>query len=167
VTFYAGVDQLPPFTDYTMKNRTYRYFEGKPLYPFGFGLSYSKFEYSNLKLSSSDLTAGDSLTADVDVKNANGPDGDEVVQLYISFPKVPGAPLHALRGFTRIHVPAGGAQHVQLTLNPRDLSFVNEAGDRAVYAGAYSVSVGGGQPGTGASATEAKLTIHGEQKLPE
>ena len=85
VTFYTGVDQLPPFTDYAMKNRTYRYFEGKPLYPFGYGLSYSKFEYSNLKLSTNDLTAGDSLTADVDVKNANGPDGDEVVQLYINF----------------------------------------------------------------------------------
>src|SRR6185436_13251322 len=93
VTFYTGVEQLPPFSDYAMKNRTYRYFGGKPLYPFGYGLSYSKFEYSNLKLSSNDLTAGDSLTADVDVKNTSGPDGDEVVQLYITFPKAPGAPV--------------------------------------------------------------------------
>jgi len=167
VTFYTGVEQLPPFSDYAMKNRTYRYFEGKPLYPFGYGLSYSKFEYSNLKLSSNDLTAGDSLTADVDVKNTSEWDGDEVVQLYISFPKAPGAPLRALRGFTRVHILAGETQHVQLTLNPRDLSFVNEAGDRGVYAGAYSISVGGGQPGTGAAGTEAKLSIHGEQKLPE
>jgi len=167
VTFYTGVDQLPPFSDYAMKNRTYRYFGGKPLYPFGYGLSYSKFEYSNLKLSSNDLTAGDSLTADVDVKNTSEWDGDEVVQLYISFPKAPGAPLRALRGFTRVHILAGETQHVQLTLNPRDLSFVNEAGDRGVYAGAYSISVGGGQPGTGAAGTEAKLSIHGEQKLPE
>ena len=167
VTFYTGVEQLPPFSDYAMKNRTYRYFGGKPLYPFGYGLSYSKFEYSNLKLSSNDLTAGDSLTADVDVKNTSEWDGDEVVQLYISFPKAPGAPLRALRGFTRVHILAGETQHVQLTLNPRDLSFVNEAGDRGVYAGAYSISVGGGQPGTGAAGTEAKLSIHGEQKLPE
>ena len=167
VTFYTGVEQLPPFSDYAMKNRTYRYFEGKPLYPFGYGLSYSKFEYSNLKLSSNDLTAGDSLTADVDVKNTSEWDGDEVVQLYISFPKAPGAPLRALRGFTRVHILAGETQHVQLTLNPRDLSFVSEAGDRGVYAGAYSISVGGGQPGTGAAGTEAKLSIHGEQKLPE
>jgi len=167
VTFYTGVDQLPPFSDYAMKNRTYRYFGGKPLYPFGYGLSYSKFEYSNLKLSSNDLTAGDSLTADVDVKNTSGPDGDEVVQLYITFPKAPGAPVRALRGFTRVHILAGETQHVQLTLNPRDLTFVNEAGDRGVYAGAYSISVGGGQPGTGAAGTEAKLSIHGEQKLPE
>ncbi|HSS96465.1 MAG TPA: glycoside hydrolase family 3 C-terminal domain-containing protein [Terriglobales bacterium] len=167
VTFYTGIDQLPPFTDYTVKNRTYRYFEGKPLYSFGHGLSYSKFEYSNLKLSSSDLTAGESLTADVDVKNVSGPDGDEVVQLYITFPKTAGAPLRALRGFTRVHIPAGGTQHVQLALNPRDLSFVNEAGNRAVYAGAYSISVGGAQPGAGAAGAETKLTIHGEQKLPE
>ena len=167
VTFYTGVEQLPPFSDYAMKNRTYRYFGGKPLYPFGYGLSYSKFEYSNLKLSSNDLTAGDSLTADVDVKNTSGPDGDEVVQLYITFPKAPGAPVRALRGFTRVHILAGETQHVQLTLNPRDLTFVNEAGDRGVYAGAYSISVGGGQPGTGAAGTEAKLSIHGEQKLPE
>ena len=166
VTFYTGVDQLPPFADYSMKNRTYRYFEGKPLYPFGYGMSYSKFEYSNLKLSSNDLTAGDSLTADVDVKNTGGPEGDEVLQLYIT-PEAPGAPLRALRGFSRVHVPEGGMQHVQLTLNPRDLSFVNEAGDRAVYAGAYSIFVGGGQPGTGAAGAEAKLSIHGEQKLPE
>ena len=150
-----------------MKNRTYRYFEGKPLYPFGYGLSYSKFEYSNLKLSTNDLTAGDSITADVDVKNASGPDGDEVVQLYINFPKTPGAPLRALRSFARVHIPAGGTQHVQLSLNPRDLSFVNEAGDRAVFAGAYSITVGGGQPGTPAAGADAKLLIHGEQKLPE
>jgi len=167
VTFYTGIEQLPPFSDYAMKNRTYRYFEGKPLYPFGYGLSYSKFEYSNLKLSANDLTAGDSLTADVDVKNTSGPDGDEVVQLYVTFPKMPGTPLRALRGFARVHIPAGDTQHVQLTLNPRDLSFVNEAGDRGVYAGAYSISVGGGQPGTGAASAETKLTIHGEQKLPE
>ena len=89
------------------------------------------------------------------------------MQLYINFPKTPGTPLRALRGFTRVHIPAGGTQHVQLTLNPRDLSFVNEAGERGVYAGAYSISVGGGQPGTGAAGTEAKLSIHGEQKLPE
>ena len=92
VTFYKGVEQLPPFEDYSMKNRTYRYFEGQPLYPFGYGLSYSKFEYSNLKLSATTLNAGDPLTVDADVKNASERDGDEVVQLYLSFPKSPDAP---------------------------------------------------------------------------
>ncbi len=101
VTFYTGVEQLPPFEDYSMSNRTYRYFEGQPLFPFGYGLSYSKFAYSNLKLSAATLNAGDPLSVEADVKNASGREGDEVVQLYLSFPKSPAAPRHALRGMTR------------------------------------------------------------------
>jgi len=167
VTFYTGVDQLPPFEDYNMKNRTYRYFEGRPLYPFGYGLSYSKFEYSNLKLATNALNAGDPLGVDVDVKNASGPEGDEVVELYLTFPNLPGAPLRALRAFTRVHVAPGATQHISFQLSPRDLSMVNEAGDRTVAAGAYSLSVGGGQPGTAAPAAEAAFSIQGEQKLPE
>jgi beta-glucosidase len=167
VTFYKGVEQLPDFEDYAMKNRTYRYFTGQPLYPFGYGLSYSKFEYSNLKLSSAELDAGNPLSVDVDVKNASPKAGDEVVELYITFPKVPGAPLRALRGFTRVHVKGGESRHVKLALQPRDLSFVNEAGDRVVAAGDYTITTGGGQPGTGASQAEARLSIRGEQKLPE
>jgi beta-glucosidase len=167
VTFYKGVEQLPDFEDYAMKNRTYRYFEGQPLYPFGYGLSYSKFEYSNLKLSSTELDAGSPLTVDVDVKNTSGKAGDEVVELYITYPKMPGAPLRALRGFSRVHVEPGQAQHVKLTLRPRDLSYVNEAGDRMVSAGDYTISTGGGQPGTGAAQATAQLSIRGEQKLPE
>jgi beta-glucosidase len=167
VTFYKGIEQLPPFEDYAMKNRTYRYFEGEPLYPFGYGLSYSKFEYSNLKLSSTELDAGNPLEVDVDVKNAGQHAGDEVVELYITFPKLPGAPLRALRGFSRVHLGTGDAQHVKLTLQPRDLSYVNETGDRMVAAGDYSITAGGGQPGTAASQATARLTIRGEQKLPE
>ena len=138
-----------------------------PLYPFGYGLSYTNFEYSNLRIDPPQTHSEGSVKVLVDVKNVGKRPGTEVVQLYITFPKVPGTPLRALRGFTRVHVPAGGTQHVQLTLNSRDLSFVNKAGDRAVYAGAYSISVGGGQPGTGAAGVEAKLSIHGEQKFPE
>ena len=167
VTFYKGVEQLPEFEDYAMKNRTYRYFVGEPLYPFGYGLSYSKFEYSNMKLSSAELDAGNPVTVDVDVKNASPRAGDEVVELYINFPKLPGAPLRALRGFTRVHVGAGEVRHVSLALLPRDLSYVNEAGDRMIAAGNYVISAGGGQPGTPAAQTQAGLTIRGEQKLPE
>ena len=167
VTFYKGVEQLPSFEDYSMKNRTYRYFEGEPLYPFGHGLTYSKFEYSNLKLSSSKLDAGSPLTVDVDVKNTSQRAGDEVVELYINFPKLPGAPLRALRGFSRIPVGAGEVTHVKLTLQPRDLSYVNEAGDRMISAGDYTITTGGGQPGTGAPQASAQLSIRGEQKLPE
>jgi len=167
VTFYKGVEQLPPFDDYAMKNRTYRYFSGEPLYPFGYGLTYSRFEYSNLKLSSSGLSAGDPLTVEVDVKNTSPRAGDEVVELYVSFPKLPGAPRRALRGFTRVRLESGELRHVQLTLQPRDLSYVNESGVRLVAAGDYVISVGGGQPGTAASQAETRLSIRGEQQLPE
>ena len=90
-----------------------------------------------------------------------------MVELYITFPKVPGAPLRALRGFTRLHLGAGEQKHVKLTLGPRDLSYVNEAGDRLVGAGDYVITVGGGQPGTTAAHADAHLAIQGEQKLPE
>jgi len=167
VTFYKGVEQLPPFEDYAMKNRTYRYFTGEPLYPFGYGLTYSKFEYSNMKLSSAQLEAGNPLTVEVDVKNASSRAGDEVVELYVNFPKLPGTPLRALRGFNRVHVEAGEVKHVKLALQPRDLSYVNEAGDRMVAAGDYVITAGGGQPGTSAAQADARLSIRGEQKLPE
>ena len=167
VTFYKGVEQLPPFEDYAVKNRTYRYFEGQPLYPFGYGLTYSKFEYSDLKLSHPELDAGSPLGIDVDVRNASSRPGDEVVELYIRFPKVPGAPLRALRGFTRIHLAAGELRHVKLALEPRDLSYVNESGERMIAAGDYTITAGGGQPGTAAPQATAQLSIRGEQKLPE
>ena len=167
VTFYKGVEQLPEFEDYAMKNRTYRYFTGEPLYRFGYGLSYSKFEYSSLKLSSAELPAGDPLSVEVDVKNASPRPGDEVVELYVNFPQLPGMPLRALRGMTRVHLDAGEQRHVKLTLQPRDLSYVNEAGDRIVGAGDYVITVGGGQPGTGAAQAETHLSIRGEQPLPE
>jgi beta-glucosidase len=167
VTFYKGTEQLPSFDDYAMKNRTYRYFTGEPLYGFGHGLSYTTFEYSGMKLSKASLNAGDSVEVEVNVKNSGKRDGDEVAELYITFPKLPGAPLRALRGFTRVHLKAGEQQHVKLTLSSRDLSHVNEAGDRLVSTGDYLITVGGGQPGTDAPHAESHLMIQGEQKLPE
>ncbi len=167
VTFYKGAEQLPEFEDYAMKNRTYRYFSGEPLYGFGHGLSYTTFEYSGMKLSNPSLNAGDPLNVEVDVKNTGARDGDEVVELYISFPKMDGAPLKALRGFKRVHCKAGEQQHVTVPLTPRDLSYVNAAGDRLVAAGDYLITVGGGQPGTQAAHADTHLTITGEQKLPE
>jgi len=167
VTFYKGTEQLPEFEDYSMKNRTYRYFTGQALYGFGHGLSYTNFEYSGMTLSNPQLQAGSPLAVEVDVKNAGRRDGDEVVELYITFPKLGGVPLKALRGFRRIHLKAGEQQHVKLTLGPRDLSYVSEAGDRLVGAGDYLITVGGGQPGTGARHAETHLVIQGEQKLPE
>jgi beta-glucosidase len=167
VTFYKSVDQLPEFEDYAMKNRTYRYFEGEPLYPFGYGLSFTKFEYSGVKLSSASLNGSDSLTVDAIVKNTGKVEGDEVVQVYLSFPKNPGTPLHALRAFTRVHLGAGETKPVHFTLSPRDLSAVTEAGDRTVAAGTYQLTVGGGQPGTQTPNAKTQFTVAVEQKLPE
>ena len=166
LTFYKSVADLPAFDDYSMANRTYRYYTGQPLYPFGYGLSYTKFAYSKGKLSASTLKAGSNLQVDVDVRNTGAAAGDEVVQAYIEFPKLPGAPLRALRGFARVNIGPGQTQHVRLTLDPRDLSMVNAEGTRLVAAGAYKLFVGGGQPGTGAAGVELPLTIQGEQKLP-
>jgi len=167
VTFYKSVSDLPPFEDYSMKGRTYRYFEGQPLYPFGYGLSYSRFSYSNLTLSATELKSGSLLEVAVDVRNTSQLAGDEVVQLYLSFPpQTPGAPIRALRGFARIRLAPGETQRVHFKLGPRELSHVNEAGEHVVTPGKYRIYVGGGQPGTGAPGTEAQLSIEGETKLP-
>jgi len=165
VTFYTGVDQLPPFEDYSMAKRTYRYFTGTPLYPFGYGLSYSKFAYSNVQLSAKNVKAGDALGVDADVTNTSQRDGEEVVELYLTFPKLPGAPVRSLRGFTRVHILAGKTQHVHLTISPRDLSYVNEAGDRLIAPGSYTLSLGGGQPGSGVPVVESAFTITGQMQL--
>ena len=166
ITFYASVDQLPPFEDYSMQNRTYRYFPGKPLYGFGYGLSYSTFAYSNLRLSPPNLKAGEPLTVQVDVRNTSQASGDEVAELYLKFPPAAGAPARALRGFARVHLRPGENRHVTYTLKPRDLSMVNEKGEHVVAPGDYTISVGGAQPGETPAGVEAKLAITGEMKLP-
>ena len=115
VTFYRSVDQLPDFEDYAMAHRTYRYFDGAPLYPFGHGLSYTSFRYANPRLSGARVRADGSVTASVDVANIGAMDGDEVVQLYASRPDVAGAPIRALVGFQRIHLARGETQRVRFT----------------------------------------------------
>jgi beta-glucosidase len=167
VTFYKSITDLPPFEDYSMANRTYRYFSGAPLYPFGYGLSYSKFSYSNVKLSSHDLKAGSPMKVEANVKNTSPRDGDEVVEVFLTYPKMPGAPNRALCGFTRAHIAAGKTTHVSLTINPRDLSYVTDAGERVIAPGSYILSIGGGQPSTEAPAVEARFKITGDAHLPE
>jgi len=167
VTVYKSVDQLPEFTDYAMANRTYRYFTGQPLYPFGYGLSYSSFAYTDLALSAERIAAGDSLEVEVEVSNMGEWDGDEVVQLYLDFPDdLEGAPRYALRGFSRVHLCAGEHSRVRLTLDQRDLSHVDGQGRRLVTAGTYRLSVGGGQPDTGAPGVTGSFAIVGERQLP-
>lgn len=167
MTFYTGVDQLPPFEDYAMKGRTYRYFEGKPLYPFGYGLSYTRFSYGGLKLPQNAIKAGDLLTVEVTVTNTGRREGDEVVHLYLSFPQIPGAPLRALRGFKRVHLKLHESQKVLFELNERDLSMVSEAGEVMIVEGQYSLSVGGGQPNTAAPSIAGTFKVKGAKTLPE
>jgi beta-glucosidase len=167
VTFYTSIEQLPLFEDYSMRNRTYRYFSGKPLYPFGYGLSYTTFSYSDLALPKDAIGAGDPLTAEVTVTNTGKREGDEVAQLYLSFPNVPGAPLRALRGFKRVHLNPGESKRVRFELKDRDLSMVSEAGEPIVADGAYTLSIGGGQPNTGAPAVTGTFRVTGTKTLPE
>ena len=167
VTFYTDVSQLPPFEDYSMKGRTYRYFQGTPLYPFGYGLSYTKFTYSELMVPPNPVPAGTPAFVDVTVTNSGMHVGDEVVQLYLSFPDVAGAPLRALRGFQRVHLEAGASQKVRFQLQPRDMSIVTEAGQPTIVEGSYSVSVGGGQPRTTAQVLTKSFQVKGKMDLPE
>ena len=167
VTFYTGVSQLPNFESYSMENRTYRYFKGKPLYPFGYGLSYTKFSYSNINLPKSSINAGDPLVASATVTNTGDREGDEVAQVYITFPDVPGAPIRALRGFKRIHLKPGESQQVSFDLKDRDLMMVTTDGNPIISEGKYSISIGGGQPDTGAPGVNSAFQISGSKPLPE
>ena len=167
VTFYKGTDQLPNFEDYGMANRTYRYFSGKPLYPFGYGLSYTNFSYSDLSVPTAAIAAGQPLSADVTVTNVGNAAGDEVVQLYLKFPPVKGAPNVALRGFTRIHLDPGASQKVHFDLKPRDLEMVTEDGNPIIAQGNYTISIGGGQPDTAAPVATGHFHIDGQYALPE
>ena len=169
VTFYASDDQLPPFKDYSMKNRTYRYFAGEPLYSFGYGLSYTTFHYSDLKLSSQSLQAGQPLRADVTVTNTGNSAGNEVAQLYLIPPAGEGYPLRSLEGFQRVHLAPHASSVVHFKLDSRELSEVDEGGHRAVRAGDYQIYLGGSSPSPQASAdgVVAKFTIRGSKDLPE
>jgi beta-glucosidase len=167
VTFYQDVHQLPRFEDYSMKGRTYRYFTGTPLWPFGYGLSYTTFRYSDLTLPKAPVKAGTAVRASVTVTNSGKFAGDEVVQLYLSFPQVPGAPIRALRGFQRITLAPGASENVTFNLKARDLSMVTEAGDVIVPAGKYRITIGGGQPGSDLPTVSGEFSIAGQLHLPE
>jgi len=167
VTFYKDASQLPPFENYAMKGRTYRYFEGTPLYPFGYGLSYTTFAYSGLRVSVEPVPAGSPVRAEVTVTNTGKVSGDEVVQLYLNFPGVPGAPLKALRGIRRVHLDAGASEKVQFDLQPRDLSIVTEAGEVVVPEGEFRLSIGGGLPGAGAPYVAHTFRVSQSLTLPE
>ena len=167
VTFYRNLSQLPNFEDYSMEGRTYRYFREKPLYPFGYGLSYANFSYSDLSLPRATVNAGDPVGAEVTVTNTGKVAGDEAVQLYLRFPSVKGAPLVALRGFQRVHLDAGASQKVHFELKDRDLGVVTEDGRPIIAGGDYTLSIGGGQPDSGAPGVTGHFRVEGQIDLPE
>lgn len=147
VTFYKGIDQLPAFEDYNMKNRTYRYFMGDPLYKFGYGLSYTTFAYNNLKVTDK-IKAGSDVTVTVDVENTGKLEGDEVVQLYLSHPgsKVNVANI-SLQGFRRVHLKPGEKQTITLVLKPKQYSVFAEGKGFTTEPGVIALAIGGSQPG--------------------
>jgi beta-glucosidase len=188
VTFYRSVEQLPPFADYRMEGRTYRYFRGDVLFPFGHGLSYTRFRYRDLVVAGTargaapsasggagapvpTLRAGDRAEVSVEIENAGSVAGEEVVQLYVgAVDAAVSAPVRSLAGFRRVLLQPGERRRVAFTLGPRALSLVDGAGQRSVVPGTYEIGVGGKQPGfrglADAATTEvltARLRVTGER----
>jgi beta-glucosidase len=164
VTFYQSVDQLPAFEDYNMKGRTYRYFTGEALFPFGYGLSYTQFAYSKLAIPEQ-VKVGENVAVTVQVKNVGKMAGDEVVELYVKdlAASVP-VPIRSLQGFKRIHLQAGESQTVAFALTPRQLSLIDSQFKRVVEPGEFEITVGGMQPGAPSPSTQtltAKFSVTG------
>jgi beta-glucosidase len=166
VTFYSSLDGLPEFTDYALKSRTYRYFNGKPLWGFGYGLSYSKFKYGAVKLSAETLKAGDPLSATVTVSNDGTMSGDEVVEAYLKTPQQ-GGPIQSLVGFERVTIGPGASKEVTIKIDPRSLSSVDDQGNRSILAGKYRLILGGAQPQETQAKSEAGFTVTGTTPLPK
>jgi len=167
VTFYCGVTELPSFDDYSMSNRTYRYFKGQPLYPFGFGLSYSSFEYEKPRLSSTRIHAGDHVELTTKVKNVSAVEGDEVVQVYVESPGGPSNAHPFLAGYQRVRLRAGESKLVSIQIEPAQLSRVNVLGERTISAGTYHVFAGGGQPAVDGRDYPVSLSVTGNITLPK
>jgi beta-glucosidase len=166
ITFPKSLDQLPAYEDYTMKGRTYRYMEAEPLYPFGFGLSYTTFSYSDLKLSSTSVKKNQPVEVEVTVTNTGKVSSEEVVQLYISHvdSKIP-APLFSLNGIKRVNLAPGASEKVKFTITPQMYSVINDKGVAVIQPGKVRVSVGGSLPGSrsealgSAKAVQAIFTV--------
>jgi beta-glucosidase len=159
VTFYRSVDQLPPFDDYSMKGRTYRYFTGAPVYPFGHGLSYSRFAYAKLNVPKS-APVGAPVSVSVEVRNSGAVAADEVVQLYVSDLEASGpVPTRALKGFRRVSLRPGEKQAVRFSLDERAFSLIAPDGRRVVEPGRFTIAVGGKQPGLSGAADAATTMV--------
>lgn len=146
VTFYKSDQDLAAFNDYSMDNRTYRYFKGKPLYGFGYGLSYTSFKYDQISLPNA-ISKGKSVTVSVRITNTGKMDGDEVAQLYLVHQnKSIKTALKSLKGFQRISLKAGAHKVIKFKLSPKDLSFIDPNGTAKQLKGKIEFSIGGSQP---------------------
>ncbi|HSO88871.1 MAG TPA: glycoside hydrolase family 3 C-terminal domain-containing protein, partial [Draconibacterium sp.] len=163
VTYYKSVDQLPAFGNYDMEGRTYKYFKGEPLYPFGYGLSYTTFKYSGLKVAKK-AKIGESVIVSVQVTNTGKRAGEEVVQLYLKDEKASTPrPKVQLEGFKRIHLNAGESKIVDFEITPRQFSIIGENDKRVIENGWFTVSAGGGQPGAkNANTVSARIELTGK-----
>ncbi len=147
VTFYKGVDDLPAFTDYTMENRTYKYYQGDVLYPFGYGLSYTTFVYSNLS-APAEWTQNGPLAVSATLSNTGDVPGDEVVQVYVSLLDAPGrVPTRELKAFKRVNLAAGEETTVDFAFQPEDIFYIDGEGRKNSYTGKLLITVGSGQKG--------------------
>jgi beta-glucosidase len=160
ITFPKSLDQLPPYEDYSMKGRTYRYMQSEPLYPFGFGLSYSTFSYSDLRLSSASIRRNQSVDVQVTVSNTGKTESEEVVQLYITHAstKIP-APPYSLHGIKRISLAPGSSETVKFTITSEMFSIVNDNGVKVIEPGNVTVSIGGSLPGNRSETLGAAKTL--------
>jgi len=159
VTFYRSASDLPEFTNYDMANRTYKYFDGKPLYPFGHGLSYTSFAYEQLQVPER-VGEGESITVSAQVTNTGDMAGEEVVQLYVAYPDSgPLAPKRSLIGFARVDLQPGASQTVSFTLSFEQYAIVSETGEKVMPAGRMRFSMGGKQPGYSGNADAATTGV--------
>jgi beta-glucosidase len=148
VTFYKSVEQLPPFENYAMEGRTYRFFKGQPLYPFGHGLSYTRFKYSGMTVSSHRVSPTEAVKVSATVENTGEWEGDEVVQLYVTDVEASvRVPLRSLAGVERVHLKPGERRVVSFALDPRQFAVITDDGRAVIEPGEFRVTVGGKQPG--------------------
>ena len=174
VTFVRSLDQLPPFTDYSMEGRTYRFLRADPLYPFGYGLSYSSFSFDSLSLSAGSVPAGEPVEVRVRVKNTGSVKADEVVQLYLSDLEASvRVPRWQLVGFRRVRLEPGASEQAAFTISPRQMSVIGDDGSRVLEPGRFRLYAGGSQPDdrsaqlTGGRPLSVELTVTGAaRKMP-
>ena len=169
VTFYKTTEELPDFSDYAMKNRTYRYMENEALYPFGYGLSYTKFKYSNLKISNDTLQVGEALRLSAVIKNIGDYEADETVQIYLKDVEASvEVAKWQLKGIKILHLKPGQQEEISFELTPKHMSLIDNEGKCILEPGVFEVFIGGSQPDersyklTGSEVLKGKFEVSGE-----